>query len=247
MNCGTKVPVIPKKDKLKKKKIRSKAKIVIPVVTILILSVLTFLVYGGDLVPEKIRNLKGYSYLTGMAKDKLPDQIRLPFELTGEFPFDFSFELPFELPDPRSLLAGIMKPDEKEGPEDSEDVEGSENSRDSKGDNGKAGEEEATDRQIVEAMEAGVDDSIIIRDKSLYADIASDWKRIRVEVLEHNTDAGAGVDTVVVYLELENSYVNMAGTREIQYRYNEQTGTWDAEPVSKIVCLSMEPVQSALL
>ncbi|HVI41628.1 MAG TPA: zinc-ribbon domain-containing protein, partial [Anaerovoracaceae bacterium] len=77
IKCGAKIPPIPKKDKKGKKKKRSKARIVIPVITILILAVLSFLLFGGDKVPEKIRNLKGYSYLTVMVKEKLPDQIKL--------------------------------------------------------------------------------------------------------------------------------------------------------------------------
>jgi hypothetical protein len=236
MNCGAKVPAIhplPKKDKTKKKRKRSKAKVVIPVFTVLILAALSFLIFGGDMVPEKVRSLKSYSYLTGMAREKLPDQISLPFEL--EFPFDFSFELPFKLPDPGSLLADIASSGEKKGGEES-GGDGDENEE--------SKEDKAFDKEARDAIAAGVDDSVIISDRSLYADISSDWKRIKVEVLEHNPDAGAGTDTVIVYLEMENSYVNMAGTREVIYSYNSQTEKWEATPASKIVCLSMEPADA---
>lgn len=53
---------------------RFKARTIMPVIIILFLGLLTFLLFGGDKVPERIRNLKGYSNLTGTVRDKLPGQ-----------------------------------------------------------------------------------------------------------------------------------------------------------------------------
>ena len=286
IKCGAKIPPIPKKDKKGKKKKRSKARIVIPVITILILAVLSFLLFGGDKVPEKIRNLKGYSYLTVMVKEKLPDQIKLPFDLPGKFPFDFSFKLPFELPDPGDLLGDSKIPDKKKIMEDLAAYKGGEESNlkfDSleiekrttvekeKKDTiyvitETSGEEGSTSnyyrlrykRHLIGGWKldevkpynvegektsiAGVHNKSVVNDKSIYTDISSDWKHSKAKVLEHYTDIKAGTDTVVVYMELENSYVNMTGTKEITYQYNEQTKKWEAGPPSKLTCLSIEPV-----
>lgn len=242
MNCGAKVPIVPPMPKKEKRKIkknkgkRSKVKIVIPVFTVLILAVLSFMIFGGDLVPEKLRSLKGYSYLTGMVKEKLPAPAELPFDLPGKFPFDFSFELPFELPKLGSLLPGGGTPEEKESRENKTAETADKDSEDNK----------EQDKESVEAIAAGVADNVIISEQSLYADISPDWKRIKVEVLEHQTDTGAGTDTIVVYLELENSYVNMTGAREITYTYDGHAGKWEAGPASKILCLSMDPVSVRL-
>lgn len=224
IKCGAKVPPIPKKDKKeKRKKKRSKAKIVIPFFTILILAILSFLLFGGNKVPEKIRDLKGYSYLTGMVKEKLPEDVRLPFDLPDKFPFDFSFKLPFELPNPGNPLSDSEIPDKKKIMEDLAAYEGGE-----------------------KTSVAGVDNKIVINDKNLYTDISSDWKHSKVKVLEHYTDVKAGTDIVVVYLELENEFVKMAGTKEIMYQYNGQTKEWEPIAVSKLTCLSIEPVSEQL-
>lgn len=293
IKCGAKVPPIPTKEKKqkkdkknKKKKKGSKAKIVIPFFTILILAILSFLLFGGDKVPEKIRDLKGYSYLTGMVKEKLPEDVRLPFDLPDKFPFDFSFKLPFELPNPGNLLGDSAIPDKEKIMEDLAAYDGGEESQlefDSleiekrttiekeKKDTvyvitETTGEEETSSNyyrllykrhliggwKLDEVMPynvggektsvAGVDNEIVISDKSLFTDISSDWKHSKVKVLEHYTDVKAGTDIVVVYLELENEYVNMAGTKEIMYQYNEKTEEWDPIAVSKLTCLSIEPV-----
>jgi len=217
MKCGAKAPAIPKKDKKarkEKRKKRSKVKIIIPVIILLILAVLSFLLFGGEWVPEKIREMKGYAYLTGMVKEKLPDRERLPFVIPGipdipdRFPFGFSFELPFELPDSEKLLGG-EEPDNAGGEKTSV---------------------------------AGVDNKLVLKDEALYRDLSVDWEHSNLKVLEHYTDVEAGTDTVVVYMELKNSYVNMTGTKEVTYQYNKDTKEWEAVAVSKLTALSIEPV-----
>ncbi|MDD3169259.1 MAG: hypothetical protein PHC91_07350 [Eubacteriales bacterium] len=285
------------KKKRKKTKKRPKVKILIPVFIVLILSILAFLLFGGDKVPEKIRNLKGYSYLTGVVKEKLPDQIKLPFELPVQvklpfelpdrFPFDFSFELPFELPNPGNLLGGSGIPDKNKIMEDlavyegdgekskhafeSLEIEKRTTVEEEKKDTvyvitETSGEEGTTiqyyrllyKRHLVggwkleevkpynvkgqKSSVAGVDNDTVIKDKSLFSDISPDWNQSKIKILEHYTDLKTGTDTVVVYMELENDYVNMAGTKEIMYQYNEETGQWEAGPASKLTCLSIEPV-----
>ena len=291
IKCGAKVPPIPKKDKkIKKKKKSSKAKIVIPFFIILILAILSFLLFGGDKVPEKIRDLKGYSYLTGMVKEKLPEDVRIPFDLPDKFPFDFSFKLPFELPNPGNLLGDSEIPDKQKIMEDLAAYEGEEENplefdsleiekrttvekekkdtvyvlTETTGEEGKSSNYYRLlyKRHLIGGWKldavkpynvggektsvAGVDNEIVMNDKSLYTDISSDWKHSKVKVLEHYTDVKAGTDIVVVYLELENDYVNMAGTKEIMYQYNEETKEWETGPVSKLTCLSIEPVSEQL-
>lgn len=87
----------------------------------------------------------------------------------------------------------------------------------------------------------GVDDNSVISDKLLLSDTHTDWQQSKVKVIKHNTDEETRTDTVVVLMELKNDYVNMLGTKEIVYNYNELTGEWEPESVSKINCLSMEP------
>ncbi|MDD4565689.1 MAG: hypothetical protein PHE79_09495 [Eubacteriales bacterium] len=84
---------MPKKNKEEKKK-RTIFKIIIPAVLFLIIGLLAFLIFGGDLVPGKIKNLKGYSYLSGIANEKLSGR----FQLLADFSGDLSSKLPFELP-----------------------------------------------------------------------------------------------------------------------------------------------------
>ncbi|MEL7657155.1 MAG: zinc ribbon domain-containing protein, partial [Bacillota bacterium] len=118
IKCGAKVPPATKKEKKgkKNKKKGSKAKLFVPIIIIiLILAVLAFLIFGGDRVPEKIRELKGYSYVTGIVQDKMPDRLKFPVKLP-KLPFDFSFKLP-DIPNP---VAGIIG--EKEIP-DKEKIE----------------------------------------------------------------------------------------------------------------------------
>lgn len=110
------MPKKGKKDKKGKKK-GSKAKIIIPAVILLILALFSFLIFGGKLVPEKIRNLTVYTTVTNTVKDKLPDQIKLPFDLP-KIPFDFSFKLPFDLPNPANIMGDTKVPGKKQIIED---------------------------------------------------------------------------------------------------------------------------------
>lgn len=220
MNCGAKVPPIPKKEKKRSNRNkRKKSKVVIPFLLVLILAILAFLIFGGDRVPENIRDIEGYSYLTGIVKDKIPDQmkdkltdkIRLPSGIKDKFPLDFSFKLPFELPDPGSLLGGSKVPDEEKITKD--------------------------------LVAAGVDDKTVLADTSIYYDASSEWEHSGAKVIEHYTDEKSGLDIVVVYMELQNSYVKMAGTKEVTYQYNEQTKKWETVQISKLTAMSIEPVK----
>jgi len=289
IKCGTKVPpVSPKEKQEKKKKKRSKAKILIPVLIILILAILSFLIFGGEKVPEKIRNLKGYTYLNGMVKEKLPQKIKLPFNLPDfDLPdFDFSFELPFTLPDPENLLGDSEIPDKNKIMEDLAAYKGDEESKlkfdsleiekrktvekdkkdtvyvitEASGEGGTANNYYRLQykRHLIGGWKLdtvepynvkgektsieGVENETVLKDKSLYADIPTDWKHSKVKVLEHYTDVKAGSDTVVIYMELGNEYVNMTGTKEITYQYNDEVREWEAGPASKLTCLSIEPV-----
>lgn len=287
MKCGAKVPPAPPKEKKgKKKKKRSKAKIMIPLFIILLFAILAFLIFDGDRVPEKIRNIKGYSHLTGMVKDKLPERIKLPFDLPDQFPFDFSFQLPFELPRPGDLLGESEIPDKNKIMEDLVAYEGDEESKpvfdsleiqkrttlekdkkdtiyvitETTGKEGitnnyyrllykrhliggwKLDEVKPYNIEGEKTSIAGVDNKTVIKDKSLFADISPDWKHSKVKVLEHYTDVKAGMDIVVVYMELENDYVSMTGTKEMIYQYNEEAKEWEAIAASKLTCLSIEPV-----
>ncbi len=144
VKCGAKLPPVPKKDKKAKgekgKKKRSKGRILILLLILLILGMLVFLLFGGDRVPEKIRNIKGYSHVTAMVQDKMPDKLKLPFDLPFDLPdklpfslpeklhFDFSFKLPFELPNPGKLLGDSEVPDKEKIMEDLAAYEGEEES-----------------------------------------------------------------------------------------------------------------------
>lgn len=266
MKCGTKVPPQAEEDKKKKGKTkRLKTRILILFFIILILAALGFLIFGGDKVPEKIRDLKGYSNLTGVVKQVLPDdvklpvQVKLPFDLPDEFPFDF--KLP-DLPKPGNLFGGSgndekdqkqvaeaekndKKPVDSKDKQKTESKEANKNIAKSKADNKDTAASEANsnysekDRKVITA---GVDDSIVVGNADLFADGTIDWNYDKVELQGHNTDLSTGTDTVVVYLEMSNQYVNMTGTKEITYQYDEQTGRWKAGPVSKINCKSIEPV-----
>ena len=312
--CGAKVPPAPKKVKKKKdKKERSKAKIAIPVFILLILAILSFLIFGGDRVPEKIRDIKGYSYLTGMIKEKLPEE--LPFDLPKpsdvsiKLPFDISFKLPFDLPDPGDLFGGGKLPDKKKITKDLAAYKGDKGSKikfDSlkiekrttaekekketvfvattkKGEDSAGYYKLVYKRQLIggwklkevkpynkeeqeaaaaeagadgkNAMDAGVSkknvtdsgvkNKAVLGDPAVLSDIPSDWKQSNLKVIDHYTDLKAGTDTVVVYMELENSYVNMTGTKEVTYKYNEKTKKWEADSVSKLTCQTIEPVKPA--
>lgn len=291
--CGTKVPpALQKVKKIKTKKKRSKVKILIPVFTVFILVILTFLLFGGDTVPEKIISMKGYSHLTGIVKEKLPGQIKLPFNLPHEFPFDFSFEIPFELPSPANLLGQSEIPDKNKVEEDLAAYEGDggenkpvfdsleiekrttleEEKKDTIFVVTETSSDEGTTKNYYQLLYkrhliggwkldavkpyniagekisvAGVENEIVINNKNLFADFPPDWKHSNVKVLEHYTDVKAGTDTIVVYMELENDYVNMTGTKEILYQYDEDTKEWVAGPVSKLNCLSIEPVNTQSL
>ena len=91
---------------------------------------------------------------------------------------------------------------------------------------------------------AGVSNKKVLADPNLFAEIPSDWKHSKVKVIEHFTDVKAGTDTIVVYMEIRNAYVNMTGTKEIVFQYNDHTRKWESVgPASKITCLSIEPTQ----
>lgn len=293
------MPPIPKKEKKQKKKDkkkRAKSKIVIPFLLILVLAILAFLIFGGDRVPEKIRDLKGYSYLTGMVKDKIPeqvkdkipDQVKLPFDIQDKFPFDFSFKLPFELPDPGSLLGDSKVPDKEKIMKDLAEHEGEDGklkfdsleiekrttveakkkdtiyvTTETEGEEGttsnyyrlvykrhliggwKLDEVKPYNVQGQKTSVAGVDNKTVLADKSIYNDISSEWEHSNVKVMEHYTDVKSGLDFVVVYMELKNSYVKMTGTKEVAYKYNDQTKKWEAVQISKLTALSIEPVKAA--
>src|SRR5690606_6447074 len=89
---------------------------------------------------------------------------------------------------------------------------------------------------------AGVDNETVIHDDKIFNDLTANWKYSNVKVLEHFTDVREGWDVVVVYMELKNEYVNMTGTKEVLYQYDDQTDKWDAISVSKLTALSSEPV-----
>lgn len=306
IKCGAKVPPIPKKEKKQKnkgKKKKAKTRILIPFLLVMVLAVLAFLIFGGDRVPEKIRDIEGYSYLTGMVKetipdkvkeklpdkvkDKLPDQVKLPFNIKGKFPFNFSFKLPFELPDPGSLLGDSKVPDKEKITKDLAEFEGEEGklefdtlaiekrttiekkkkdtvyvTTETEGEEGstsnyyrlvykrhliggwKLNEVKPYNVQGQKTSVAGVDNETVLADQSIYSDISSDWKHSKAKVLEHYTDVKSGLDFVVVYMELENSYVKMTGTKEVAYKYNDGTKKWEAIQVSKLTALSIEPVHA---
>ena len=123
IKCGAKIPPPVKKEKKQKKSKKqkgqkekrkiSKAKFLIPFLLILLLALIGFLLFGGNKVPEKVRDLKGYQTVTGIVKEKLPDQVKLPFDLPEKLPFNFSFKLPFELPNPGNILGDSKVPDKK--------------------------------------------------------------------------------------------------------------------------------------
>ncbi|HML38849.1 MAG TPA: hypothetical protein PKA19_15750 [Bacillota bacterium] len=266
MKCGTKVPPQAEEDKKKKgKKKRSKIRFLILFFIVLILAALGFLIFGGDKVPEKIRDMKGYANLTATVKEVLPDdvklpvQVKLPFDLPHEFPFDF--KLP-DLPKPGDLFGSYGGKDQKQAveaekndkkPADSKDKQKSE-SKDANKDAAKGKEDDKTAAAVEvnskysekeqKVIRAGVDDGIVVGNADLFSDGAIDWNYDKVELQGHNTDLSTGTDTVVVYLEMSNQYVNMTGTKEITYQYDEQTGKWEAGPVSKINCKSIEPVNA---
>lgn len=294
IKCGAKVIPVPQKEKKNKKdkgkgkgRIKKpKAKIVIPIVLILFLALLGFLLFGGDKVPEKVRDLKGYEYLTGMVKEKLPEPPPLPdlpFDLPKKLPFDFSIKLPFDLPNPSNILGESKVPNKKKITEDLGSYEGKDGkikfdtleiekrttvekkdtvyvATETSGDTGtsnnyycmlykkhfiggwKLDSVKPYNVSGQKTSVAGVSNKTVLADKKIFMDIAPDWMQSNVKVLEHYTDLKAGTDTVVVYMELENSYVNMAGTKEVTYLYNDETKEWEAGEISKMTCLSIEPV-----
>lgn len=279
MACGAKVPHIPKTEKKKdKKKKRSVIKTAVSIVAVFMIVILFFSVFGDNMIPERVRGLKAYSLVAGTVKDKVPDEIRLPFGLTVELPIDlpadFAFKLPFDLKERLSglPLLGFLSDDGaspagkkvSEEPEARKDVDGQDRGtaveqgnhtdneaatdskvaeNDANGNNVKVVERSEKEREFITA---GTDNSVVLSDYNIFEDIPADWIRSNVRILEHRTDVDAGTDTVTIYLEMENSYVNMTGTKEITYQYNEETGDWEAGPASKINCLSIEPVTANL-
>ena len=301
IKCGAKVPPIPKKEKKQKKqknkdkKKRAKSKIVIPFLLILILAAMAFLIFGGDRVPEQIRNIKGYSYLTGMVKDKtdlvrdkLPDQVKLPFGIQDKIPTDFSFKLPFKLPNPGGLLGDRKVANKEKIMKDLSEYEGKDGklkfdtltiekrttvekkkkdtvyvTTETEGEEGgttsnyyklvykrhliggwKLDDVKPYNVQGQKTSVAGVDNKTVLADTSIYSDISSEWEHSNVKVVEHYTDVKSGIDFVVVYMELKNSYVKMAGTKEVAYKYNDETKTWEAIQISKLTAQSIEPVKA---
>lgn len=297
IKCGAKVPPIPKKNKKKKnkdEKKRAKSKLVIPFLLILVLAAMAFLIFGGDRVPEQIQSIKGYSYLTGMVKDKtdqvkdkLPDQVKLPFDLPDKFPFDFNVKLPFELPEPGSLLGASKAPDKEKIMKDLAAYEGKDGklkfdtlsiekrttvekkkkdtvyvATETEGDEGVISNyyELAYKRHLIGGWKldkvtpynvqgqknsvAGVDNKTVLADTGIYNDISSEWEHSGVKVVEHYTDVKSGIDFVVVYMELKNSYVKMTGTKEVAYQYNDEKKKWEAIQISKLTALSIEPVKA---
>jgi hypothetical protein len=315
------MPPLPKKEKKKKvKKKRTKAKIVIPVFVLLILAILSFLIFGGEKVPEQIRNIKGYSYMTGIVKEKLPEKLpfELPFDLPKppdvsiKLPFDISFKLPFDLPDPGNLFGGGNLPDKKKITKDLTAYKGEKGSKiefdslkiekrttaekkkqdtvyvvttkkgedsagyyklvykrqliggwklkdvkpyneqktavsDTAAADADAGSKNAADAAASKknVTDSGVKDKAVLSDPAVLSDIPSDWKQSNLKVVDHYTDLKAGTDTVVLFMELENSYVNMTGTKEVTYKYNEKTKKWEAVSVSKLTCQTIEPITPA--
>jgi len=111
IKCGAKIPPpAPKAKKQKRNKKGSKAKIIIPVILIFTIALFSFLVFGGDKVPGPIKNLKAYSYVTGVIHDKLPD--KLPFS-DKKLPFNFSFKLP-DIPNPVEGILGSKEVPKKD-------------------------------------------------------------------------------------------------------------------------------------
>lgn len=115
IKCGAKVTPIPKKDKKTKKskkgkKKRGKARIIVPAVLIaVILALIAFLIFGGDRVPDQVKKLKAYTYVTSIAQQIMPEQVK-----SFKLPFDFSFKLPFELPNLANVIGGKEVPDKKQ-------------------------------------------------------------------------------------------------------------------------------------
>jgi hypothetical protein len=222
-----------------------------------------------------------------MVKEKLPDQVKLPFDLPDKFPFDFSFKLPFELPNPGSLLGESEVPDKEKIEKDLSEYEGEDGKLEfdtlsiekrttvekKKKDTifvttETEGEEGTTSnyyrlvykRQLIGGWKlkevkpynvegqktsvAGVDNKTVLADANIFSDISSDWEHSNVKVLEHYTDVKSGLDFVVVYMELTNSYVKMKGTKEVAYKYNDQTKKWETIQISKLTALSIEPVKA---
>lgn len=255
MACGAKVPRVPQTEKKKNKnkgKKKSKIKTAIAMIALLMIVVFPLSFFGDEIVPEKVRDLKAYSWLTATVKDKLPDEIKLPFGLKVELPLDlpdFAFQLPFDLDERFSGLTerlsglpllGFLSDD---GGDSIDVAENSANKSKADAESAKAVERSEEEKEFIAA---GADNSIVLSSYNIFADIPTDWIRSNVKILKHRTDIDAGTDTVVIYLELENRYVSMIGTKEITYLYNEETGDWEAGPASKISCLHVEPVTAQL-
>ncbi len=93
---------------------------------------------------------------------------------------------------------------------------------------------------------AGVNVKSVISDSYLLNDTNADWEQSNAEVIAQYTDSESKTDTFVVLMELKNDYVNMTGMRKIIYQYNEQSDKWEPGSVSKIKCLTMEPLSEPL-
>lgn len=291
------MPRIPKSEKKKNgKKKRSAMKTAAAIVAVLLIAFVSFAVFGDDIVPEKVRSLKAYSYVAAMVRDKVPDEIELPFGLKVELPVDLpevAVTLPFGLDERLSGLKerfsglpllgflgdGDGEPaDKKHGEAGDSDEENTVilaeqavvREGNAAGQEGKAAKQEGAGSETkgnnpaetvngaeskpavsrseeeIKLISAGADNSIVLNNYNIYEDIPADWIRCDLKIIEHRTDVNAGTDTVVIYLELENNIVNMIGTKEITYRYNERTGNWEPESATKISCLAIEPVTAEL-
>jgi len=300
MNCRAKVPRIPKSDKKKAgKKKRSFIRTAVSIVAVFLIVFASFVVFGDDIVPEKVRNQKAYSNVAAMVRDRVPDRIELPFGLAVELPIDMpelAVKLPFGLDE---RLAGLIerfsgltgrlsglpflgflgdddsKDKGKDGDADKDNkailaaevaahgtgISGQEaKTAKQKGDKNETegvdpaetgdGEESKTavsrSEEEIKLISAGADNSVVLNNYNVFEDIPADWIRSSVRILEHRIDVEEGTDTVVIYLELENSYINLAGTKEITYRYNERTGNWEPDSATKISCVYAEPVTADL-
>jgi len=279
----------PKKEKKKKKKKKvnkkkTKVQIVISFILLLVLAALFFLMFGGDKVPEQIRNAPGYSYINDIsdsAKEKLPDKLKLPVDLPFEVP-----KLHFDIPNPfAGLLGNDEPPNEEKIKTDLTGVIGGEKSKaviesieiekrdssDKKEDIYVAVEitknKETTtayyklqykkafiggwklkksDSYNVEGEKtsvAGVNNDIVLKDYKNFKDIPAGWKVSNFKVMEHYTDAKAGMDTVVVFMKMKTDCLIMEGTREITYTYNNNSKKWEmtGQP-SKLSCTYVEPL-----
>lgn len=191
----------------------------VPAAVLILIVLVSFLLFGCDRVQQEIKNNKTYEKISETVNNKLPfDLPKLP-----ELPFDLPKlpKLPFDLPDPSKLLGGKEPPDEEKIHTD---------------------EEEPHNEEGEKTTSPGVENETVMADENLFSDLPADWKHSNVKVITHNVDMKAGMDRVIVYMELETNYVYLTGTKEISYQLDNGTGEWKSTgPASKLSCLSIEP------